>query len=44
MDETKQSYQKITALFMESISFEIQGRQLLLNQVMANDSVSLKKY
>ena len=52
MDETKQSkkrrrrkrkqYQKITALFMESVSPEIQARQLLLNQVMANESVSLK--
>ena len=43
MDETKQNYQKITALFMESVSPEIQAR-LLLNQIMANESVSLKKY
>ena len=52
MDETKQSkkqrrrkrkqHQKSTALFMESVSPEIQARQLLLNQVMANESVSLK--
>ena len=52
MDETKQSkkqrrrkrkqHQKITALFMESVSPEIQARQLLLNQVMANESVNLK--
>ena len=44
MDETKQNYQKITALFMESVSPEIQARQLLLNQIMANELVSLKKY
>ena len=52
MDETKQSkkqrrrkrkqHQKITALFMESVSPEIQARQLLLNQVMVNESVNLK--
>ena len=42
MDETKQNYQKITALFMESVSAEIQARQLLLYQVMANKLVSLK--
>ena len=42
MNETKQNYQKITALFMESVSPEIQVRQLILNQVMANESVSLK--
>ena len=35
-------HQKITALFMESVSPEIQARQLLLNQVMVNESVSLK--
>ena len=34
--------QKITALFMESVSPEIQARQLLLNQVMVNESVNLK--
>ena len=50
MDETKQkattqkkkATSKITAMFMESVSPEIQARQLLLNQVMANESVSLK--
>ena len=35
-------HQKITAMFMESVPPEIQARQLLLNQVMANESVSLK--
>ena len=29
---------------MESVSPEIQARQLLLNQVMANESVSLKDW
>ena len=51
MDGTKQKkprrrkrkqHQKITALFMKSVSPEIQATQLLLNQVMANESVSLK--
>ena len=44
MDETKLNYQKITALFMESVSPEIQVRQLLLNQVMEHESVSLKDW
>ena len=35
-------HQKITALLMESVSLEIQARQLLLNQVMVNESVSFK--
>ena len=38
----RKQHQKITALFMESDSPEIQASQLLLNQVMANESVSLK--
>ena len=50
IDETKQTtttqkkkaISKITALFMESVSPEIQAIELLLNQVMANESVSLK--
>ena len=40
--QKKKATSKITALFMESVSPEIQARQLLLNQVMANESVSLK--
>ena len=35
-------HQKITVLFMESVSPKIQATQLLLNQVIANESVSLK--
>ena len=39
--KTKQ-HQKITALSIESVSPVIQAIQMLLNQVMANESVRLK--
>ena len=38
----RKQHRKITALFMESVSPEIQAIQLLLNQVMATESLSLK--
>ena len=38
----RKQHQKITALSMESVSPEIQAIQMLLNQVMVNESVSLK--